>query len=273
MARAPSEFGLDAPVSHASDTSEPYREAVLKVLSIFVDSQLAAAANFNDAMHTCPSIHDRVTAARVVLDKTANAEKFIPVMHEFGAATDKYLVHHPWAARHERVAPLDTAMVGRRDMRNPVFDFPLLNWKDAIVWAVLVGQSSNLQITDFCEMSYQPGAGVFQEIQPVEHHHHGLALEEFQKYAAVPENRQPLQTSIDYWWPRVSAGFGKNGSKTSQILEIFGLRRMSNAALRAQWVSDMEGLVTEFGLLPRESVTEFKGAPEDDKDQSPAAYR
>lgn len=48
---------------------------------------------------------------------------------------------------------------------------------------------------------------------------------------------------------------------------------MSNAALRAQWVSDMEGLVTEFGLLPGESVTEFKGAPEDDKDQSPAAYR
>ena len=271
MSHSPSSYGLDAPVFNANDASEPYREAVLKVLSIFVDSQLAAAANFNDGMEACPSVRDRVTAARVVLEKTSNAEKFLPVMHEFGAATDKYLLHHPWAARHDRVAPLDTALVEKRDMRNPVFDFPLLNWKDSIVWAVLVGHSSNLQITDFCEMSYHPGAGVFQQIQPVEERHHCLALEEFQKYAAVSENRQPLQTSIDYWWPRVSAGFGKNGSKTSQILEIFGLRRTSNDVLRTQWAADMTGLMREFALLPGDTVTEFKHSTLEGKDHISAA--
>lgn len=258
MSHSPLTYGLDAPVFAAADASEPYREAVLKVLSIFVDSQLAAAANFNDAMQSCPSMHDRVTAARVVLEKTANAEKFIPVMHEFGAATDKYLVHHPWAARCDRIKPLDTAMIKKRDMRNPVFDFPLLNWKDAVVWSVLVGHSSNLQIADFCDMSYHPGAAVFRSIQPFEQKHHALALEEFQKYAAVPENRLPLQTSIDYWWPRVSAGFGKDGSKTSEILEIFGLRKVSNTRLRAQWSADMTELMKEFALHPGDTVAEFE---------------
>lgn len=240
-------FGLNRPVLAPENTSGPYRETILKLMSVFVDSQLAAAAGFVDIMNQCPSVKDKAIAARVVLEKTDNAERFFELMRAFGAATDKYIEHHPWAARMDRNAEVALERADS-DMRINVFNYPLKDWTDALVWSVFVGHASNIMIGEFTQMSYRPAAEAFKVIQPIELRHHELASDALADWAAERKFDLAIQESINYWWPRVSASFGRPKSKTEMVLKTFGLRNRDNEAMRNQWVQEMTEFVHSLGF-------------------------
>lgn len=247
-------------INTPQEAQGPYCDVLLSLLSMFVDSQLAAAANFVDVFDFCPSVSDRVTAARVVLEKMDHADQFVQIMKEFGAETDKYMENYSWGARRERGGEAPTQAL-TRDKRNPVFDYPLLDWKDAMVWSVFVGHASNLQLQDLTKMSYAPAAELFEKITQNETAHNAVALESFHKYASDPANRNALQTSVDYWWPRVTASFGGKNSHAAKLLCEFGFRQHDNEYFRLKWVEDMSSLMREFGLSTGEtlqSLTAFR---------------
>ena len=80
------------------DNAPPrYRAELMRLMASFVDSELAAAAGFAGEINSGPSIAARVAAARIVMEKTANAGRVLEVMGDFGANTGRYLGAHPWA--------------------------------------------------------------------------------------------------------------------------------------------------------------------------------
>ena len=52
-----------------------YRAELLRLMATFVDSELAGAAGFADTINQGPGIKERIAAARIVLEKTDNADK------------------------------------------------------------------------------------------------------------------------------------------------------------------------------------------------------
>ncbi len=221
-----------------------YRAELMRLMAIFVDSELAGAAGFAGLINDAPGVTERIAAARIVLEKNMNAASVLNIMADFGTDTDRYVQRHPWADRLPRDAPIG-ATRAYQDMRLPVFNAPLEGWADAVVMNLLMGLATQVTMADYRALSYQPLRDVFDTIAPFEEAHTDLAREGLETLAA---RGVPLQASVDYWWPRVSACFGQEDTGRDARLRAYGLRQSSNAALRARWQAQATAALETLNL-------------------------
>ena len=233
-------------LSNPSNVPPRYRAELMKLMASFVDSSLAGAAGFADIINEGPGIKERIAAARIVLEKTDNADKVLSIMGEFGADTARYATHHPWTARLERDADIGATRT-EQDMRLAVFNYPLAGWADAVVMNLLMGRAVTVQLSDLARVSYQPLAEAFRAIRPVEQRHAELAEEGVAKLLET-EDRDRLQASVDYWFPRVAASFGSAESAKAEMLRAMGLRHEGNAALQSRWEEETRACLENLGL-------------------------
>lgn len=223
-----------------------YRAELMKLMASFVDSELAGAAGFADMINEGPGIKERIAAARIVLEKTASAERVLKVMAEFGVDTARYAASHPWTARLGRDADIG-ATRSEHDMRLAVFNYPLAGWADAVVMNLLMGRAVGVQLAELAQVSYQPLAEAFRAIAPIEAHHADLAEEGLARLVGGGD-RAAIRASVAYWWPRVAASFGSAESARAAALAAMGLRRSANAALRARWEAEARAALDRLGL-------------------------
>ncbi len=235
-------------LSNPTNVPPRYRAELMKLMATFVDSELAGAAGFADIINAGPGIKERIAAAKIVLEKTDNANRVLKIMGEFGANEAKYANHHPWTARLDRDADIGTAR-SEQDMRLAVFNYPLQGWTDAVVMNLLMGRAVAVQMGEFSMVSYQPLAEVFRAITPIEARHAELAEEGAQKLMEAGETAA-VQASVDYWWPRVAASFGTGSSAKAELLKSYGLRKTGNAELRTRWEAETGAILTRLGAKP-----------------------
>ncbi|QFQ89368.1 phenylacetic acid catabolic [Paracoccus kondratievae] len=224
-----------------------YRGELLRLMSSFVDSELAASAGFANAINFAPGIKERIAASRITLEKADHAERVLRVMGDFGTDMARYQASHDWSARVPREADLGAA---RRpgDMRLSVFHYPITGWTDAVVMNVLQGLATGVQMTELTRVSYGPLAEVFRGIAPREARHAELGLEGLAQIAATEEGRAEARAAVAYWRPRVAAGFGLTQSDRYDTLARFGLRHSPNAALLSRWEALASEHLAAFGL-------------------------
>lgn len=223
-----------------------YRAELMKLMATFVDSELAGAAGFADVINAGPGIKERIAAAKIVLEKTDNADKVLKIMGEFGVDGDRYANHHPWTARLGRDADIGASRT-EQDMRLAVFNYPLEGWVDSVVMNLLMGRAVAVQMAEFSMVSYQPLAEAFRAIAPVEARHAELAEEGITKLVEDGDTAA-VQASVDYWWPRVAASFGATDSKKADSLMTMGLRKSTNAELKTRWEGETKSVLDGLGL-------------------------
>ncbi|SFM53310.1 Phenylacetic acid catabolic protein [Shimia aestuarii] len=246
------EMSLDSYLAQGGVLTNPmnvpprYRAELMKLMTTFVDSELAGAAGFADVINAGPGIKERIAAAKIVLEKTDNANRVLKVMGEFGVDGDRYANHHPWTARLDRDADIGASRTDH-DMRLAVFNYPLNGWSDAVVMNLLMGRAVAVQMAEFSMVSYQPLAEAFRAIAPIEARHAELAEEGLTKLVEGG-NADGLQASVDYWWPRVAASFGAADSTKADSLKKMGLRKSTNAELRTRWEAEAKTVLDKLGL-------------------------
>ncbi|WP_207102305.1 Phenylacetic acid catabolic protein [Paracoccus shandongensis] len=211
-----------------------YRGELMRLMSSFVDSELAASAGFASSINFAPGIRERIAASRITLEKADHAERVLAVMGDFGTDTRRYQTQHDWAARVPRDSDLGTA---RRegDMRLSVFHYPITGWTDAVVMNVLQGLATGVQMQELTRISYAPLAEVFREIAPREARHAELGLEGLGRIVETGKGRAEAHASLAYWRPRVAAGFGVAKSARYDTQARFGIRHTPNETLLARW--------------------------------------
>lgn len=217
-----------------------YRGELMRLMSSFVDSELAASAGFANSINHAPGIKERIAASRITLEKADHAERVLGVMATFGTDVNRYQAQHDWAARVDRGADLGTTRSGG-DMRLSVFNYPIDGWVDAVVMNVLQGLATGVQMTELTRVSYGPLAEVFREIAPREARHAELGVEGLERIAATEQGREQARAAVAYWQPRVAATFGVAGSARYDTLRKFGLRHDPNETLLSRW----QALATE----------------------------
>ncbi len=219
-----------------------YRGELMRLMSSFVDSELAASAGFAASINFAPGIKERIAASRITLEKADHAERVLGMMETFGTDGDRYQRQHDWAARVARDADLGATRTGG-DMRLSVFHYPITGWADAVVMNVLQGLATGVQMTELTRVSYAPLAEVFREIAPREARHAALGLE-----GLAQLDKAEARAAIAYWQPRVAAGFGVAGSQRYETLARFGLRHTPNEQLLARWEAQVKEDLAELGL-------------------------
>ena len=116
-----------------------------------------------------------------------------------------------------------------------------------VVMNLLMGRAVAVQLAEFSLVSYQPLAEAFRAIAPVEARHAELAEEGLAKLLESGD-RDRLQASVSYWWPRVSSSFGTAESQKAETLKAMGLRRSTNTQLRARWEAETREILTRLGM-------------------------
>lgn len=224
-----------------------YRGELMRIMASFVDSELAGSAGFADVINAAPGIKERISAARIVLEKADHAERVLKVMGEFGVDTGRYANHHPWAQRLARSAEPGAARQGG-DMRLPVFHFPLAGWTDAVTMNVLMGEAVGVQLGELARVSYAPLADAFRAILPREARHAALGFEGLTKIAATEAGRAEAKASVAYWRPRVAASFGHAAPERFAMLKRLGLRHEPAGDLAARWNSLVDAKLAALSL-------------------------
>lgn len=223
-----------------------YRAELMKIMATFIDSELAGAAGFADVINDGPGIKERIAAAKIVLEKTDNADTVLKLLGEFGADTARYATSHPWTAR----LPRDAAPGTRRsdhDMRLSVLNYPLDGWTDAVAMNLCMGLAVGTQLSELQNVSYQPLAEALRKVAPVEARHVELAEEGLAKLAEQGQT-DAITTAVGYWRPRVAAIFGDVDQARFDQLAAWGLRHRPNAALRDDWSTRLDASLSRLGL-------------------------
>lgn len=218
------------------DNAPPrYRAELLRLMSSFVDSELAGSAGFADAINWAPGIQERIAASRIVLEKADHAGRVLDLMADFGTDKERYDQVHHWDERGARDARFDPQQRQGGDMRLSVFHYPLQDWTDAVVLNVLMGLATGVQLQELAQCSYAPLADVLREVASRERRHTELGLEGLERIVDRAEGRARARSCVDYWQPRVAETFGAAQSGRFERLQRMGLRHTPNAELQAAW--------------------------------------
>lgn len=234
---------LDAP----ENVTARYRGELMRLMAVFVDSELAGAAGFADSINAAPGLKEKQAATRIVLEKLAHAGQVLQLMEPFGAQPALYVSQHAWNARLGRNADLGSRRIDG-DMRLNVFHYPLHGWLDAVVMNFLMGRATVVQLDELTRCSYQPLAAVMSAILPVEEKHAELGRRGLEGSLTYGYDLLAAQAAVAYWYPRVAATFGRAGSDRFAVYQKYGLREHDNQVLLDRWQSDMAVSLQALGL-------------------------
>ncbi|MBJ6123879.1 Phenylacetic acid catabolic protein [Microvirga splendida] len=256
-------FVADGGRLSAPDNVTPrYRGELMRLMAIFVDSEMAGASGFADCINLAPGLKERITATHIVLQKFDHARQVLELMEQFGANTGQYVGAHPWASRLDRSINLGTRRMDG-DMRLNVFHYPINGWVDAVVMNCLMGQATVVQLDELSRGSYQPLADTLADILPVERRHAELGQEGLRVALDTGHDRTDAQASVNYWYPRVADTFGRSASDHFSQHRKYGLRRKGREELLAQWQGVVHPILARFGLgvpdFPLSRVGEGQG--------------
>lgn len=237
-------------LTEEAELPAPYRAELMRLMTIFVDSELAGAAGFVAFINSAPGMRERTVAATIVSQKFAHAEQVLGLMQRFGVAPTLYVREHAWEARLNRAVDLGNRRVGG-DKRLNIFHYPLEGWVDAVAMNFAMGMATAVQLGDLPDCSYAPLAQAMAPIVEREREHAVLG-EKGLEQAIERGNGTAAQVAIDYWYPRVLATFGRLDTDHVALYQRYGLRRGSNAELAARWQQDMATRLPALGLaVPR----------------------
>ena len=234
-------------LSSPDNATPRYRGELMRLMAVFVDSEMAGAAGFADAINFAPGIRERIVASRIVLEKFSNAKQVLDVMEGFGANVSRYANQHPWTARVDRNFDLGKERMGS-DARLNVFYYPIENWCDAVVMNTLMGLASVNQLGEYADCSYQPLCDATAEILATENRHYELGISGIEHLFEYGFNTESAQSSVNYWYPRVADTFGHMNSERYERLKRFGLRRNDNEQLLKQWRERSAEMLKNLGL-------------------------
>lgn len=229
------------------EVSAGYKAELMRVLAIFVDSELAGTAGLVPFINSAPGLRERATAARIVAEKFDHAQTVLEIMEPFGINPTLYVRAHCWASRLDREADPGNRRVGG-DKRLNVFHAPLEGWLDAITMNMLMGRAVAVQLDDLTACSYQPLRDVMGDIVAREGAHARAGETGLAQAIERQRSTAAAQVAVDYWYPRVALTFGRVDSQHFERYRQFGLRRRTNAEMLNRWLGEVNPRLEALGL-------------------------
>ena len=233
-------------IADLHDMTPVYRGEVIRLMTIFVDTELAWAAGYADSINSAPGMRERVVAATIVAEKLGHAETVIGLLEPFGVHPELYIRSHAWTGRFDRNVDLGTRKVGD-DKRLNVLHYPLEGWTDAVTMNALFGAATVLHLSELAGASYAPLGDAMAGIVEREKGHAAQAAKGLEQ-AVERGAAAAAQAAVDYWYGRIGATFGRIESERFELYRSFGLRRHTNAELLAQWEGEVTPILDRAGL-------------------------
>lgn len=224
-----------------------YRSELLRLIVVFADSELAGAAGFCPFINRGPGLRERIVAAKIVTEKYVHADMALALLKPFGVNPLLYVRSHAWDSRLDRHVDLGTRRIGG-DKRLNVFHYPLEGWEDAVVFNMLMGTATAIQLGEMMQSSYAALAAAITQILPREQEHAQLGENGVRQAIERSASKDAVQVAVNYWHPRVADTFGRVDSDHAATYIQCGLRQRSSADMLADWKAQSAATLSRLGL-------------------------
>jgi 1,2-phenylacetyl-CoA epoxidase catalytic subunit len=224
-----------------------YRNELMRLVVVFADSELAGAAGFCPFINRGPGVRERIVAAKIVTEKYVHAEMALKLLEPFGVNPMLYVRSHAWDSRLDRHIDLGTRRIGG-DKRLNVFHYPLEGWEDAVVFNMLMGAATAIQLAEMAQSSYAPLAAAIAQILPREREHAQLGESGVRQAIEQSGSKVAAQAAVNYWHPRVAATFGRVDSDHAATYIQYGLRRRNSAEMLGDWKAQSAAALKRLDL-------------------------
>lgn len=227
-------------LSSFENTTAKFRELATGILFQFADSQMAGAAGYNNCMHWGPTLDDRIALAQIVVEKMEMARQTYRILAGQNLNTDKYFASHAWEAKVLRDADLGFRRTSW-DKRLNALIYPLESWTDMAIFAHLMSSMTCFVLKSFADSSFEPLKMLSIICLCAEETHEKFGQEQIQKLLQKSngKNLLAMQSSLNYWYPRVATSFGPAASARNDLHRQFHLKGETNCRLREKWMEEM----------------------------------
>jgi 1,2-phenylacetyl-CoA epoxidase catalytic subunit len=171
----------------------------------------------------------------------------LKLLEPFGVNPMLYVRSHAWDSRLDRHIDLGTRRIGG-DKRLNVFHYPLEGWEDAVVFNMLMGAATAIQLAEMAQSSYAPLAAAIAQILPREREHAQLGESGVRQAIEQSGSKVAAQAAVNYWHPRVAATFGRVDSDHAATYIQYGLRRRNSAEMLGDWKAQSAAALKRLGL-------------------------
>lgn len=224
-------------VRSVAEMSPEYYEALLNLMLMQADSELAGGIGYMPWIAKAPGINEKYTVASMVREEIGHAHAMYRLLRGIGFDVDAHVAEHEWALR------VDLENIGADrmadDKRVNIFYYPIDSWADFIMFNFCMDRGASHQLYDAEHCSYAPWNRTIARIAEEEtgHLQHGDLW--VQRLAEDPATRDEVQAALERWYPRVMNIFGRPNTPKNQLYRELGLKVRDNDEVRQAFVADV----------------------------------
>lgn len=248
----------------AEEMTLEYREALVHLLTMQADSELAGGYGYVPWITKAPTVEEKHVVAQIVKDELRHAAVMYGLLADLGVDTGAHVAAHDATFRLRIGADAD---LGTRritaDKRVNIFYYPIDTWADFVFFNFCMDRGAGHQLEDVRGSSYGPWVRAIEGIFKEEKFHIRHGEHWVKRLAEDPATHDEAQRTFDKWYVRTMNIFGRPGSAKNGLYRRLRLKRRDNDEVRRAFAAEVAELCAAFGLRVPEWAPRWSELPEE----------
>ena len=255
LAKGESIEGLD-------DMSDEYYDHLMNLMLQQADSELAGGFGYVPWIMKAPTTEEMLVVSNIVRDEVRHARAMYRLLEDAKFGVDDWVDKMDFTFRVEDSQDLGDKRAAS-DKRVNIFYYPIDSWADFVMFNFLMDRGAGHQLEDVKTSSYGPWRREIDRIFKEEKTHIAHGDYWVKLLALSKDSKVEIQESLNRWWPRVMAIFGRPGSRKNKRYRDLGLKSRDNHEVRQTFAEEVRGNAEAWGLVLPEWIPDWQKIPED----------
>jgi ring-1,2-phenylacetyl-CoA epoxidase subunit PaaA len=250
------------PIETLDEMSDEYYDHLMNLMLQQADSELAGGFGYVPWIMKAPTTEEMLVVSNIVRDEVRHARAMYRLLEDARFGVDDWVDKMDFTFRVD-----DSQVLGDKraasDKRVNIFYYPIDSWADFVMFNFLMDRGAGHQLEDVKVCSYGPWRREIDRIFKEEKTHIAHGDYWVKRLALDRSTKKEIQDSLDRWWPRVMAIFGRPGSRKNKSYRELGLKQRDNHEVRGTFAQEVRENAEAWGLTIPEWVPDWQKVPED----------
>ncbi|MFI5251572.1 MAG: Phenylacetic acid catabolic protein [Bacteroidota bacterium] len=244
------------------EMSDEYYEHLTNLMVQQADSELAGGFGYVPWIMKAPTTEEMLIVSNIVRDEVRHARAMYRLLEDAKFGVDDWVEKMDFTFRVGDTQNLGTERAAS-DKRVNIFYYPIDSWADFVMFNFLMDRGAGHQLEDVKDSSFGPWRREIDRIFKEELTHIAHGDYWVKRLALDPAAKHEIQDSLNRWWPRVMAIFGRPGSRKNKRYRDLGLKIRDNNDVRQTFAKEVTEKAEAWGLTMPRWVPEWDKLPED----------
>ncbi|TAK50917.1 MAG: hypothetical protein EPO24_16310 [Bacteroidetes bacterium] len=244
------------------DMSDEYYDHLMNLMLQQADSELAGGFGYVPWIMKAPTTEEMLIVSNIVRDEVRHGRAMYRLLEDADFGVDDWVEKMDFGFRIEDDHFLGTQRAAA-DKRVNIFYYPIDSWADFVMFNFLMDRGAGHQLEDVKVSTYGPWRREIDRIFKEELTHIAHGDYWVKRLALDPSTKNEIQESLERWWPRVMAIFGRPNSRKNLRYRELGLKKRDNHEVRLTFAQEVTEKAEAWGLTMPKWIPEWERIPED----------